>query len=66
MKLTKPNIDRMIRWNFMGVQGTCGMFLKGTYRLEDNKYATPEILAQYHKACDEVQKLAELIRRRFK
>ena len=62
----KAFTERMTRWNFMGAIGTCGMFLKGTARLEDNKYTTPEIRFQYRKACDEVEKLSLLIKDRFK
>jgi len=64
--MKKGALDRMERWRFMGALGTCSMFLKGTSRLENNPYLTPEILAQYCKACDEVYALSLLIKDRFK
>lgn len=66
MKLTKPNPEQMERWRFMSAQGSCAMFLKGTTHLSNNSYTTPEIWAQYAKACDEVEKLSLLIKDRFK
>jgi len=63
----KPGIsDRRERWRFTSAIGTCTLFRKGLGGLDRNSLMTPEIAAQVIRATAEADKLAHLIKDRFK
>jgi len=64
--MTKPNTQRMLRWRFTSVIGSCTMFMKGLGGLQHNPHTTSEILQQAERALAEVHKLQVMVKDVFK